>query len=181
MKTPCVAAERTVVIEPGSYYLKIGRAVDTQPKRFPHCIARRLKKHSFEANSLLSCRKPMLQMSCADKSLSSTISELFNLPASEELCVEESTFQLQPMDDCSPLANSCDQSNLANMNGHTSPIGEFAVFGEALRLCGNPYYQLFWPIRHGFLQQDANYSAVIQDLEDIWTTALEKHTIHLGL
>ncbi|KAF7234800.1 hypothetical protein EG68_11586 [Paragonimus skrjabini miyazakii] len=103
----------------------------------------------------------------------------FNLPASEELYAEESTLQLQPMDDCSPPANSCDQSSLANMNGHTSPIGEFAVFAEALCLCGNPDYQLFWPIRHGFLQQDANYSAVIQDLEDIWTAALEKHIFFL--
>ncbi|KAF8560738.1 hypothetical protein P879_04116 [Paragonimus westermani] len=175
MKTPCAAAERTVVIEPGSYYLKIGRAVDTQPKKFPHCIARRLKKHASDAASLLSGRKPKLQMSCTDKSLSSSISELFNLPASEELLVEESTLQLQPVDGCSPLTNSCDQFNLTTTNGHVPPVGEFAVCNEALLLCGNPDYQLFWPIQHGFLQQDANCSAVIQDLEDIWTTALEKH------
>lgn len=41
-----------VVIQPGSYNLRIGRASDAYPVTVPHCIARKVKSSPFQEQSL---------------------------------------------------------------------------------------------------------------------------------
>ena len=45
-------ATLTMVIQPGTEYLRIGRATDTQPTIIPHCIARFWKNGQEQANIL---------------------------------------------------------------------------------------------------------------------------------
>ncbi|KER21000.1 Actin [Opisthorchis viverrini] len=165
MPCPLNIAENTIIIEPGSYYLKIGKLCGPPPKKLHHCIARRLAVKRKAGNvPLIAGRKVMFGEEVTKTSLWSDIRGLFSLTLDSGVSANDADIH----------TISVERSDQSKFVGKTDDGGEFVVFGDALLLASNPHYQMTWPIANGFFRDGANYSSVVQDLEDIWCMALEK-------
>ncbi|KAG5451657.1 Actin- protein 8 [Clonorchis sinensis] len=165
MPCPLNTAENTIIVEPGSYYLKIGRLCGPPPKKLHHCIARRLSvKRKTENAPLITGRKVTFGEEVTKTSLWSDIRGLFSVALDNGASVDETDIH----------SISVEHSGQSKFMGNTDDAGEFVVFDDALLLASNPHYRMTWPIANGFFRDGANYSSVLQDLEDIWCVALEK-------
>ncbi|CAH8585087.1 unnamed protein product [Schistosoma bovis] len=173
MRNQSTLAENVVIIEPGSFHLRIGRAVETLPKRFPHCIARKPKPNvSPCVEPIINRQKAACDSSSLQESVStirSFVNTLFNLSYSPELsglpAVTPSRLEHTETED----------TKLFEWESNTPLDQEFYALNDAFNRGLKDGYHINWPMRYGFLSTSANYSAILQDLEDIWSTALEKH------
>ncbi|TGZ70711.1 hypothetical protein CRM22_003046 [Opisthorchis felineus] len=164
MPCPLNIAENTIIIEPGSYYLKIGRLCGPLPKKLHHCIARRLSvKRKAENAPLIIGRKVTFGEEVTKTSLWSDIRGLFSLTLDNGASAVDADIH----------SISAEHPGQSEFVGNTDDA-EFVVFDDALLLASNPHYRMTWPIANGFFRDGANYSSVLQDLEDIWCVALEK-------
>ncbi|VDO74958.1 unnamed protein product [Schistosoma curassoni] len=173
MRNQSTLAENVVIIEPGSFHLRIGRAVEILPKRFPHCIARKPKPNvSPCVEPIINRQKAACDSSSLQESVStirSFVNTLFNLSYSPELsglpAVTPSRLEHTETED----------TKLFEWESNTPLDQEFYALNDAFNRGLKDGYHINWPMRYGFLSTSANYSAILQDLEDIWSTALEKH------
>ncbi|CAH8585005.1 unnamed protein product [Heterobilharzia americana] len=173
MRNQSTLAENVVIIEPGSFHLRIGRALETSPKKFPHCIARKPKPN------VPPCVEPIINRSKLNggsssfqksvNSVRSCVNTLFNLNYSPE------TVKLPTIIPCKLEVSEFEDAKLFEWENQTPPDQEFYALNEAFSRGFKDGYHISWPMRYGFLSPSANYTAVLQDLEDIWVTALEKH------
>jgi hypothetical protein len=60
-------ASLTMVIQPGTDYLRIGRATDTQPTIIPHCIARLWKNRQEQSNIINDRNRPPHESELRDR------------------------------------------------------------------------------------------------------------------
>ncbi|KAH8872128.1 Actin-related protein 8 [Schistosoma japonicum] len=173
MRNQSTLAENVVIIEPGSFHLRIGRAVEISPKRFPHCIARKPKPGVPPCvEPVINRKKPTFDSQSLQESVNtirSFVNTLFNLGNS-------SGSSVLPMVTPSKLEHSeIEDTKLFEWECNTPSDQEFYALNDAFNCGFKNGYHISWPMRYGFLTTSANYTSVLQDLEDIWSTALEKH------
>ncbi|CAL8070922.1 unnamed protein product [Calicophoron daubneyi] len=179
MRSPLSLAESTIIIEPGSYYLRIGRASETSPKKLPHCIARLVKNPDhggsgvFQVNTSGGIDRTTDHVTGKEetwKQVNDTVAGLF-----------EQTKHLRDFED--QISICCEEPNDSDPNAthlftetsKTYPDQDYLVFTEALAVANNPAYYFSWPLSNGFFRPGVNPSILLQDLEDIWLCGLEKH------
>ncbi|KAL5112755.1 Actin-related protein 8 [Taenia crassiceps] len=150
-------SSRTVIIQPGSTVLRIGLASDEEAKTFLHCIAR-------ESKNACPGRIPSLSsqaFSAGDVDVSSLSFDSF--PHSDSFVIENKFHK---------ILNS-DFTNFNNSLDHSRP--PFVPFLKGLIKSVGGGYQLQWPIVSGCFNEEFTPSLNLQNLEDMWTYALEKY------
>ncbi|CAH8535595.1 unnamed protein product [Dicrocoelium dendriticum] len=169
MRCTSNSPEYTVILEPGSYFLRIGRAVDAVPKKLPHCIARRVKSQRQHLRRSVNKGYRAHHGSVSKNTVvSSFIEQHFGITPPKP--TDDAVVSWRPL---STLPSANQNSFSWEDCGHEEK--EFLVLNDALTVSSNEEYRLTWPFKCGFMQQDHNYSAVLQDLEDIWSGACEKY------
>uniref|UniRef100_A0A8C6TNR7 Actin related protein 8 n=1 Tax=Neogobius melanostomus TaxID=47308 RepID=A0A8C6TNR7_9GOBI len=171
-----------IVMHPGSRMLRIGRATDNFPSTVPHVIARR-HKHSgqarYEDRWLLreGINKPesneqrlnglkMVDQAIWSKKMSNGVRRT---PVSAEQ-VRAYNCQIRPA-----VLDSSSRVRWTN----TSQQQQYLVGEEALYVNPADCYNVHWPIQRGQLNVHSgaggSLSAVLADLETIWSHAIHKH------
>ncbi|CAH8853955.1 unnamed protein product [Trichobilharzia szidati] len=186
MRNQPTLADSVIIIEPSSFHLRISRAVDSTPKRFPHCIARKPKPSIIPHiepiinRHKLNCQSFKLQQSI--QTIQSYVNTLFNLnysPSPSTSSSEETTTQSSVSIHLSHKQDLKDDLEdgklLFDWEKQTPPDQDFYALNDAFTYGLKNGYHITWPIRYGFFSPTANYTAILQDLEDIWSTAIEKH------
>ncbi|THD21199.1 Actin protein 8 [Fasciola hepatica] len=169
MRNQTNPSESTIIIEPGSYFLKIGRASEPNPKRLAHCIARKIRSKVYCSEPLIFGGQMNKVETASDAALYATLEQVFSVPASTGISPVFSVAQSQLSG-----ADHKVESDAFNFE-KAANLSEVFVLEDALEVSGHPDYLFRWPLKHGFLNYSENCSAVIQDLEDIWAAALDKH------
>uniref|UniRef100_A0A8C5RZY0 Actin-related protein 8 n=1 Tax=Laticauda laticaudata TaxID=8630 RepID=A0A8C5RZY0_LATLA len=170
-----------IVIHPGSTTLRIGRATDTLPVSIPHIIARRHKQQG--------------QISYKDSWL---LREGLNKPESTEQrqnglkMVDQAIWSKKMSNGARRTPISPDQIRSFNRQmrpaildhssgakwTNTTHHPEYVVGEEALYVNPLDSYNVHWPIRRGQLNlhlgAGGSLTAVLADLEDIWSHAIQK-------
>ncbi|XP_076469344.1 actin-related protein 8-like [Babylonia areolata] len=168
-----------IVIQPGSYNLRLGRASDAYPVTVPHCIARRITG----PNTQQVPSDWLLREECMHAESNQQVKE--GIQAVEELLLSRPTHtgeyrQLVPVKQL-VVHNSkatvekseriCSQK-WTNMDSHPP----FVVGEEALYINPKDGYQLSWPIKRGRLnlhsKAGGSMTAVLADLESIWSSVI---------
>ncbi|EUB58127.1 Actin-related protein 8 [Echinococcus granulosus] len=149
-------SSKTVIIQPGSTVLRIGLASEEEPKIFLHCIARKSK-------DARPGRIPSLS-SHTFTPLDIDVSNCFGSFAHSDSLVTENNFHKILNSDIAHSDQPLDDSKPA-----------FIPFLKGLRKCVNGGYQLQWPIVSGCFNEAFTPSLNLQNLEDMWTYALEKY------
>ncbi|XP_015671693.1 actin-related protein 8 [Protobothrops mucrosquamatus] len=171
-----------IVIHPGSMTLRIGRATDTLPVSVPHIIARRHKQQG--------------QISYKDSWL---LREGLNKPESTEQrqnglkMVDQAIWSKKMSNGARRTPISPDQIRSYNRQmrpaildhssgakwTNTTHHPEYVVGEEALYINPLDCYSVHWPIRRGQLNlhlgPGGSLTAVIADLEVIWSHAIQKY------
>ncbi|XP_013912406.1 PREDICTED: actin-related protein 8 [Thamnophis sirtalis] len=171
-----------IVIHPGSTTLRIGRATDTHPVSVPHIIARRHKQQG--------------QISYKDSWL---LREGLNKPESTEQrqnglkMVDQAIWSKKMSNGARRTPISPDQIRSYNRQmrpaildhssgakwTNTTHHPEYVVGEEALYVNPLDSYNVHWPIRRGQLNlhlgPGGSLTAVLADLEDIWSHAIQKY------
>ncbi|XP_058027743.1 actin-related protein 8 [Ahaetulla prasina] len=171
-----------IVIHPGSTTLRIGRATDTLPVSIPHIIARRHKQQG--------------QISYKDSWL---LREGLNKPESTEQrqnglkMVDQAIWSKKMSNGARRTPISPDQIRSYNRQmrpaildhssgakwTNTTHHPEYVVGEEALYVNPLDCYNVHWPIRRGQLNlhlgPGGSLTAVLADLEDIWSYAIQKY------
>ncbi|KAK7483653.1 hypothetical protein BaRGS_00025086 [Batillaria attramentaria] len=181
-----------VVIHPGSYNLRIGRASDAYPVSLPHCIARKIKSSPPRPQP----SDWILRDEC--KACATLVDHFLNfqhpecgvqvkegVKAVEELLLSRPTLtgeyrQLTPFKQLASFNKQAQPEKLERVcsqkwtNTEGSP--PFFVGEEALYVSPKEGYQLSWPMRHGRLnihdKPGGSLTAVLADLESIWSSAI---------
>ncbi|XP_071810332.1 actin-related protein 8-like [Asterias amurensis] len=170
-----------VVIHPGSYWLRIGRAADATPVTIPHLIARRKKDPSqplyedsilirdgiFHPNSETQQEQTLKMVEQAIWSRKTSQGQRRQSVPSSEVLTYNRSVNSQPLDENSGMRWT-----------DTTSLPEYIVGDEALYLEPADGYNIHWPIRRGRfnLHEGAGGSltAVLQDLETIWGAVLQQ-------
>eukprot|EP01130_Rhizamoeba_saxonica_P014113 TRINITY_DN6118_c0_g1_i2.p1 TRINITY_DN6118_c0_g1~~TRINITY_DN6118_c0_g1_i2.p1 ORF type:complete len:545 (+),score=103.77 TRINITY_DN6118_c0_g1_i2:19-1653(+) len=138
--------ESTIVMIPGSYNLKIGFAIDNLPKVIPHCIARRSVDTMDIQNDSKSTYKPA-KLGSMRKHFSrfSTLSKNYKR-YNESNCTEIVDERI------------------------AEPPQSDTIFGEeAISLSPkSDRYDVYFPIRYGYIDRNRSRTAALFDLEEIW-------------
>ncbi|XP_048404163.1 actin-related protein 8 isoform X2 [Stegostoma tigrinum] len=170
-----------VVIHPGSYTLRIGRAADTLPVGVPHIIARRHKQQGQphyedpwlhrdglnkpESNEQRQNGLKMVDQAIWSKKMSNGARRI---PAPPDQ-VRAYNKQMRP---------AVLDTNSGVKWTNTSHQPEFLVGEEALYVNPSDCYNIHWPIRRGQFNlhegPGGSLTAVLADLETIWTYAIQK-------
>ncbi|KAL5963213.1 Actin-related protein 8 [Taenia solium] len=160
-------SSRTVIIQPGSTVLRIGLASDEEPKTFLHCIARESKNACPGRIPSLSSRT----FTPGDIDVSSL--SFGSFPHSASFAIENKFYKIL-------------NSDATNFNiSLDDPRPSFVPFLKGLIVSVGGGYQLQWPIVSGCFNGEFTPSLNLQNLEDMWTYALEeyldipKDTFHL--
>jgi len=155
------------VIQPGSRFLKIGRARDAFPKVIPHVIAK--KQTGMDTESTID-------------------GEYWRLPAEdlkEALAARnKQARKKQPPNIYASLQAYNKASEPQSINAHndsyafewTETASRDFIFGkEALRIDPGEPYALHWPIRRGGIDREAyaSYREALLDLKLIWRDAIK--------
>uniref|UniRef100_A0A7N6AJ07 Actin-related protein 8 n=1 Tax=Anabas testudineus TaxID=64144 RepID=A0A7N6AJ07_ANATE len=171
-----------IVIHPGSRTLRIGRATDTLPVMVPHVIARRHKQSGqsrYEDTWLLreGLNKPesneqrqnglkMVDQAIWSKKMSNGVRRT---PVSAEQA-RAYNCQIRPA-----VLDSSSRVKWTNTTHHPP----YLVGEEALHVNPSDCYNIHWPIVRGQLNLHSgpggSLTAVLADLETIWTNVLQKH------
>ncbi|XP_037078892.1 actin-related protein 8-like [Pollicipes pollicipes] len=172
-----VASDRILVIEPGSYFLRIGRATDVNPAVLPHVIARRRRDGGQQYQD------PVLPPDV-------------KLPRQQMTEIEETRLAV------SHTLQSCLKSDgtarfaappqmVASFNKHSQPVkttdrvpewtpgGADCIVGDqVLTLDPSCPYNVHFPMRRGRLNLHSgpggSRSSVMADLEVIWLHCIER-------
>ncbi|XP_033102471.1 actin-related protein 8-like [Anneissia japonica] len=176
-----VFGNNILIIHPGSYWIRIGRATDAYPVSVPHVIARKPKQRessqNFEdkliirhginhpnSNSQKQHALKMVQQAIWAKKTSS--GQRRQNVALSEVTNYNDEVQPQTLDDNSGLTWT-----------PNSEQSEFFIGEEALYLDPNESYHIHWPIRQGRFNLHAgvggSITAVLQDMETIWSAIIE--------
>ena len=151
------AASKTVIIHPGSVLLRIGLAVDEEPKAFLHCIARTSKTPSPG-------RIPLPKSTPYDHQFESDNSNRF--------CDLENVKPTENDKKLYKILNSS-ISNTKKQSDDTKPT--FLPFLKGVRESSRGNYELQWPIVSGHFNDAFPASLNLQNMEDMWTYALENY------
>lgn len=182
--TEAVQASTIIVIHPGSLYLRIGRATDSQPFIIPHVIARRNR-----SNKIAPQEDPYLITAVKlDKDSSKIINESQNaLIATLNSCLTSE----------GKTRTSISKEKLTEFNKRAKPVllpkghptvrhwtqgianRDVIIGNDVLLMKPTEPYHIRWPIRRGRLNVNSSLggslTSVIADLESIWSLAIEKH------
>ncbi|XP_071960310.1 actin-related protein 8-like [Antedon mediterranea] len=174
-----VFGNNILIIHPGSYWIRIGRATDAYPVSVPHVVARKPKQncdskyedklirsttsHPNSNNQKQHALKMVQQAIWAKKTSSGQRRQSVALT---EVINHNDEVKPQPLDENSGLTWT--------PTNHQSDcfIGE-----EALYLDPNEEYHIHWPIRQGRFNIHSgiggSITAVLQDMETIWSKVIE--------
>lgn len=182
-KSEPVSGNSIVVIHPGSLYLRLGKASDTFPVTIPHCIARRhsiptKQKHHEDAWLVRPETHHSELMAQQVQGLNGAQEMLLSRPTTSSALRRPTRLdQLADFNKLSRADVSEVMSSLHWTSLRHSP--SYLVGQEALYVKPNDGYDLHWPMRRGCLNVHKNIggtlSAVVQDIEDIWLTALRNY------
>lgn len=175
MRNQTSPSESTIIIEPGSHFLKIGRASEPNPKRLAHCIARKIRCKVYDSEPLISGNQLKEGVANSNSSLLAALGNVFSMQSPDDLSPVFSVPQAQLS---SPNFRMKNEVFTVENDARSSDV---YVLEDALEVSNHPNYLFRWPFKNGFLNDSANCSAVIQDLEDIWTAALDKHVSYCEL
>ncbi|GAB6018746.1 actin-like protein arp8 [Chamberlinius hualienensis] len=174
----------TIVIHPGSFYLRIGRASDAFPQTIPHVIGRRRKGSHVEPyeDPLLIPQLNVYQnrelSTVMEKSLTSVIDILESRPTTDgrgRYATPPSTI-FEMNSNCKPdSSDSSTDLHWAKIESSQSLI----IGEEVLYLNPKSDFNIHWPIRRGLLNihpgVGGSETAVLSDLEDIWGAAIQNY------
>ncbi|XP_033746554.1 actin-related protein 8-like [Pecten maximus] len=169
-----------VVIQPGSYNLRIGRAADGLPITIPHCIARKKKDPSKPLKSTPWILRPECQHP------ESKHQQRQGLKQAEEALAYKPTSTGEYRQ---PTSHKLLYSHNSNVRGQLTevicphkwtPINQsspYIIGEEALYLNPADNYHLHWPMRGGHLNvhdgPGGTLTAVMADIETIWGQAIQ--------
>uniref|UniRef100_A0A5K3FFC0 Actin-related protein 8 n=1 Tax=Mesocestoides corti TaxID=53468 RepID=A0A5K3FFC0_MESCO len=154
-------ASKTVIIHPGSTLLRIGLAIDENPKVFLHCIAREYRKSSNENLSCFPSRAHSLQY-CADNE--SDMSAFF-----------DGSSHLTSLSIDNRLHEALNKAGSHSEPSLVTSRSNFIPFLRGFKAVGSGCYKLEWPIASGPFNEEFTPSNCVQDLEDMWTYAIEHY------
>ncbi|XP_076354508.1 actin-related protein 8 isoform X3 [Tachypleus tridentatus] len=177
-----IQATATVVIHPGSMFLRIGRASDTIPQAIPHVIARRRKTVgavAHEDSTLIpavdvdpEAQKVMEETRVSvTRVLSSCLTSegQHRHPVSSEK-IQEYNQGVKPK----ILAGSCDLHWTK-----VDPNQEFVIGEEVLYLNPSEKFNVHWPIRRGRFNLHSGVggtlTSILSDLEVIWGSCIQQY------
>ena len=160
---------RLLIMQPGSRWLRIGRASSkTPPLRFAHCLARRRRETS--------------NLSLENKSFSFSAS--YSESAIGEVLREAAVLSGHTMIDLLDMREKARAHNslLKPQGTATKQVKdnkvEVLVIEEALAVATDDRYQLTWPWRHGQLATHGgpggSLTALTEDLVAVWSAALHR-------
>lgn len=195
-----ISGSKVIVIHPGSQNLRIGLASDALPKTVPMAIARRWKNSESEEDGgepspkrrRLDDGTPMehskmfgddfakhYNQMCADLKIHMRTNKRRVLPNSKELIVNYN--KRAPPDEI-PTHNDPMQIDWTEIPKDPKDAPGFVCGKEALRIPdnSNPRYRLFWPMKHGWLNE-ADYKSKRDLYEDFSTIIEEAIKSQLGL
>ncbi|XP_035664129.1 actin-related protein 8-like [Branchiostoma floridae] len=175
-----VQGTAVIVIHPGSSFLRIGRASDTFPHVVPQVIARRrrnpdtagkhedrtlLRHEACQAESRALHEQGLRGVQQALLSITTSSGQHRLAPPTEQLAAHNA--QVTPhIEETSDLEWT-----------DTSSKPEYLVGQEVLYLHPSECYNIHWPMSCGQLHLHSgpggSLTAVLADLETIWTTAIE--------
>ncbi|XP_041378504.1 actin-related protein 8-like isoform X2 [Gigantopelta aegis] len=175
-----VPPSSVIIIHPGSYNLRIGRASDTFPVAVPHCIARKKRSQStpYQPEAWLArpeCNHPDVKQQ-----------KRLGLKSAEEALLTKPTAiggyrQLTPGRELASYNCSVkpERTDVVNPQKWTTTDKPYIVGGDALLIHPSSNYSLHWPIRRGHLNvhsgSNETLNSVLADLEVIWQTVIETH------
>ncbi|VDN19019.1 unnamed protein product [Dibothriocephalus latus] len=159
MTKPLQVSSKTVVIQPGSTILRIGLASDGKPTVLPNCIARRRKS---TATCTISSAVPRLGVTVTPTLLES-------LP--EDLFTEAEKLQASVLPRDSFKFARIPENTAADRKIEDSRI--FFPFLHGLENFESEDFIVNWPIQGGRFNPTQSPTSVVQDLEDMWSYALE--------
>ena len=155
-------ASKTIVIQPGSVILRIGLATDEEPKTFLHCIARLSKTPCVGrvplSNSENVCPSYEPQLDSRTTNLlggSISVKSTANDKKLYKLLNSSPKTEHQSEDDAKPSL--------------------FIPFLRGFRESTSGNYELQWPLVSGRFNDAFPTSLNLQNLQDMWTYALEKY------
>ncbi|KAG8529983.1 uncharacterized protein KY384_005465 [Bacidia gigantensis] len=189
---------KVIVVHPGSQNLRIGLASDALPKSIPMVIARRWKSTETEEDSDKRCPKRRRLNSdeeprpehlfgedfssqygqmCTDLKVRMRANKRRVLPNSKDMIV---TFNKRAQMETIPMHNDPMQIDWTEIRPKDAP-GHICG-KEALRIPekSNPRYKLFWPLRHGWLNEE-DYESKRDLFNDIAVIIEEAIKSQLGL
>ncbi|KAK7101992.1 actin-related protein 8-like [Littorina saxatilis] len=168
-----------IVIHPGSYNLRIGRASDAYPVTVPHCIARRCTS----AKPKQARSDWILREECKHPDRDQQVKEGYR--AVEDLLLSRPTHtgeyrQLVPVKQLigyNSKAHPAKSDRICSQkwtNVDSRP--DFVVGEEALFINPKDGYQVSWPMKRGRLnlhdKAGGSLMSVLADLETIWTSII---------
>ncbi|KAL8621355.1 hypothetical protein ACOMHN_053376 [Nucella lapillus] len=178
-KDESIQQATVIVIHPGSYNLRLGRASDAYPVTVPHCIARKMTSPDPQSQP----SDWILREECKHADSKQQVKE--GIQSVQELLLSRPTHtgeyrQLLPLKQL--IAHNskataerservCSQK-WTNVD-HNPP---FLVGEEAIYVNPKDGYQLSWPMKRGRLnlhgRGGGSLTAVMADLEAIWTSVI---------
>ncbi|XP_064632876.1 actin-related protein 8-like [Lineus longissimus] len=170
-----------VVIQPGSYNLRIGRASDPYPQTIPHCIARRHrfpgKQKHYEDPWMVRPEFSHSEFKHQLKAAVKTADEVLLTRPMMSGEYRKSTQYKQLL--TSNMQSKGETTEVMSpthwTNTHSKP--QYLIGEEALHVKPSDHYNLYWPIRRGRLNlhpgPNGSLTAVLQDLETIWSEAIK--------
>lgn len=181
----------TIVLQPGSSYLRIGLATDPNPHLTRHIIAYKLlrKPHDSSSPSANNVNDPVLLTEppldrelkeSREAMVSSMLQAIRNyrsgagvhMPTITANQYMDSNAKVQPV-----ISEQCTSITWADLSNDPS----FVIGEDTLYLPPGSSYAIFKPIKHGQLNVDSGHSlmGVVDMLEDLWTKAIED-TLHIN-
>lgn len=176
-----IQVNHIIVIQPGSQYLRIGRASDPFPVVIPHCIARRHKTPGQKRYDDPWLVRKECQHSEAKAQqrhgLKQAEEALLSWPnAHGEYRSATSQKQLATYNSC-VLGEWTDTHSALTWTVTTEKKQDLIIGEEALYTRPTDCYNLHWPMRYGRLNlhkgPGGTLTAVMTDLEIIWITIIE--------
>ncbi|XP_072179953.1 actin-related protein 8-like [Diadema setosum] len=174
-----------IVIHPGSYWLRIGRASDPYPVAVPHVIARRHRKagQKKQEDELL-CRDGLSHPNSSsqrDQALKMVEQAIWSRKTSQGHRRESiQTSEIHSFNDATKPQSVDDNSGMVWTR--TDDGREVVVGEEALYLEPCAPFDTHWPIRHGRLNIHkgigGSLTSRMQDLAEIWTHILQ-HSLNI--
>uniref|UniRef100_A0A0V0J4C9 Uncharacterized protein n=1 Tax=Schistocephalus solidus TaxID=70667 RepID=A0A0V0J4C9_SCHSO len=159
MTKPLQVSSKTVVIQPGSTILRIGLASDNRPTVLLSCIARRRKS---TATCTHSSGFPRRGVALTPTLLESLPEDLFS--EAEKLqahALSKDSFNFSRIPEDAAVAKKPEDSRT------------FFPFLHGLEKFESEDFIVNWPIRVGRFNPAQSPTSVVQDLEDMWSYALE--------
>lgn len=160
------SGERTIVIQPGSRYLKIGLAKDAFPKLVPHVIARK-------SQSMFPLEPPSWSLPAEDlKAALQERNKQAKKKSPPNIYTSISSYNASTEPQQIPLHNDSYAFEWTTTKGKPFICGK-----DALRINPEEGYQLTWPLKRGTIDRlrYSSYRDASEDLELIWRDAIEHH------